>query len=295
VRLPTPPHLTPTQCNLALTRAAHRAHARVLQAQENPGRGGEIRLAFGYPPHVTHRIRILPPEPPVETPEVRIALVIDDLGASMNATTRGILDLGVPLTLAVLPDLSHSDDVFEAAAERQLPTLLHLPMEPEGDEKPGRQPLTLGMEPATMEALIGRYQEKYPGFFGINNHMGSRATADAATMRDFAAVLSRRQLFFLDSVTTPRSVAFESARSQGVPCLRNDLFLDAETESAETVAERLQDLVGLARQRGHAVGIAHPQPYSLQALRALIPRLRAEGVQFVTLQELRRAVSAAAS
>ncbi len=283
-----PAHLTPTLCNLWITRAARAAGAQVLAAQELHARRGEVVIALGFAARPTHRIVVRPaPPPPPAGKTVRIALVIDDLGHNLNATTRGILDLGVPMTLAVLPDLSRSDDAFRAAAKRGLPALLHLPMEPEGDENAGRHPITLGMETSAMEALVEKYQHKYPGFVGVNNHMGSRVTADPATMKAFATVLSRRGLFFLDSVTTPRSVAYRAARAEGVWSVRNDLFLDTETESVETVATRLEQLGAIARRRGLAVGIAHPRPYTLEALKALIPRLQAEGIRFVTLEELR--------
>ena len=291
----SPAHLTPTLCNLWVTRTAAAAGADVLGAEEVHARGGEVVIALGFGRHLTHRIRVRPAPPPPERPVARIALVIDDLGHNMNDTVDGILGLGVPLTLAVLPNLSHSHDAFRAAAAAQLPTLLHLPMEPEGDENAGRNPIAVGMDEAAIDALLDKYQRKYPGFTGINNHMGSRATADAPTMRALAAVLERRGLFFLDSVTTPRSVAHGAARARGVWSLRNDLFLDTETEAMETVAARLEQLAAVARKRGLAVGIAHPRPYTLAALQALLPRLQAEGFRFVTLEELRGAPKPAAS
>lgn len=284
----TPPHLTPTRCNLWIVRAARQTGASVLRAEESHSRGGEIRIALGFGGRVTHRIVVRPPVPPPERDPARIALIIDDLGYVENTVTREIAALGVPLTLAVLPDLSHSNDTFRAAAEYNLPALLHLPMEPTGDADAGKNPLTTGMDEKDIDALVEKYQRKYPTFVGINNHMGSKATADLATMKAFAAVLERRGLFFLDSVTTPHSVAYRAARAQGVWCLRNDLFLDNETESAEAVASKLEQLVHLARRHGLAVGIAHPRPYTLQALRALVPRLQAEGIRFVTLEELHR-------
>lgn len=282
-----PAHLTPTQCNLWLTQSAIAAGAEVLAAEELHTQGGEVSIALGFAARITHRLRVRPASRTPERPVARIALVIDDLGHNLNDIAEGILDLGVPLTLAVLPDLPHSDDVFAAAEKRGLPALLHLPMEPEGHENAGRHPLRVGMEEGAIDALLEKYQRKYPGFVGINNHMGSRATADAATMGALSAVLARRGLLFLDSATTARSVALRAARAQGVWSLRNDLFLDTDTKSATTVSARLERLAALARQRGVAVGIAHPRPYTLEALRALVPRLQAEGIRFVTLEELR--------
>ncbi len=284
----TPPHLTPTRCNLWIYRAAPQVGAIVLRSEESHQRGGEIRVALGFGGRATHRVVVRPPAPPPEGAPALLALIIDDLGYSEDTVTHDLIALGVPLTLAVLPDLSHSDDTFRLAAEYRLPTLLHLPMEPEGGADAGRNPITTGMDEKGIEAVVEKYQRKYPTFVGINNHMGSKATADLPTMRALAAVLKRRGLFFLDSVTTPRSVAYRAARAQGVWCMRNDLFLDNDTESAEEVANKLEQLARVARQQGLAVGIAHPRPYTLQALRALVPRLQAEGIRFITLEELRR-------
>jgi polysaccharide deacetylase 2 family uncharacterized protein YibQ len=289
-RFQAPPHLTPTQCNLRITRAALAAGALVVRAEENHRRDGEVVLWLGFGPHVTHRVVVQPappkPEPTAE-PAPRIALIIDDLGHNMNATTRAVFDLGIPLTVAVLPDLPNSEAAFRLAAERGVPALLHLPMEPEGKLNPGRQPVTVGMGEAEIDALLERHQTRYPTFIGVNNHMGSSATADHSTMRALASVLKRRDLFFIDSQTTPNSVGYETAREGGLWTIRNDLFLDADTRSAETVAVHLMELCDAARKNGLAVGIAHPRPYTLQALRALLPRLQAEGFEFVTLVVLR--------
>lgn len=288
-RFRAPPHLTPTQCNVQVARAAHAVGAQVVRAEENHRRNGEIVVWLGFGPHVTHRVVVRPPAPkpePKSEPAPRIALIIDDLGHNMNATTRGMFELGVPLTVAVLPDLQNSDTAFRFAAERGIPALLHLPMEPEGELDPGRHPVTVGMNEAQIEALLERHSSRYPTFIGVNNHMGSRATADRRTMRALVSVLGRRGLFFVDSQTTPHSVGYETARTQDVWSIRNDRFLDNDTRSAETVAAHLMELCEIARARGLAVGIAHPRPYTLQALQALVPRLQAEGFEFVTIEQL---------
>jgi polysaccharide deacetylase 2 family uncharacterized protein YibQ len=285
-----PPHLTPTQCNLRIARTAHAAGAQVVRAEENHRRNGEVVVWLGVGPHITHRVvvRASAPRPePSSKPAPRIALIIDDLGHNMNATTRGVFDLGVPLTVAVLPDLQNSEAAFRFAAERGVPALLHLPMEPERDVDPGRHPVTVGMGAAQIEALVERHRSRYPTFIGVNNHMGSRATADRSTMRALVSVLKRRGLFFVDSQTTPNSVGYETSRAGGVWTIRNDRFLDNDTRSAETVAAHLMELCDIAREHGLAVAIAHPRPYTLQALQAILPRLQAEGFEFVTVEELR--------
>jgi polysaccharide deacetylase 2 family uncharacterized protein YibQ len=291
-RFSAPPHLTPTQCQIEIRRAAHGVYADVVRAERRHERGGELLLWLGFGSRLTHCVIVRPPhaQPPTAAAPKRgprIALIIDDLGHNMNRTTRGFLDLGVPITVAVLPDLAKSRAAFDAARERGIPVLLHLPMQPDGDEDPGKRPITVGMSADEIDALIARHVERYQPFVGVNNHMGSRATADEATMRGLMQALRRRDLVFVDSQTTDRSLGAKTSRAAGVWCLRNDLFLDDRAEPMEQVVANLERLARLARKRGLAVGIAHPHRDTLRALRETIPRLQAEGLEFIHLDMLR--------
>jgi len=150
------------------------------------------------------------------------------------------------------------------------------------------------MSAGEIDAIIGKARERYPSFVGVNNHMGSLATADLGTMRALAQALKRRDLVFVDSQTTPQSVGLRACREAGVWIVRNDLFLDDGGGTTEKVADNLLRLAGMARRRGLAVGIGHPHPGTLAALQAMLPRLRAEGIELVTIDELRPGVRVAA-
>jgi polysaccharide deacetylase 2 family uncharacterized protein YibQ len=166
--------------------------------------------------------------------------------------------------------------------------LLHLPMEPEGypEVDPGPKAVMTGMTEETIAALVDASLASLPGVSGVNNHMGSRATADRATMRLLMQVLAHRELLFLDSLTTPHSVAYDEARRAGLASLRSRLFLDEAHPDAATVRANLHKLERAARAGGFAIGIGHPHPETLEALRSELPRLRAAGVRLVTVSEL---------
>jgi uncharacterized protein len=287
----SPAHLTPTLVQMELRRAVAAVHGEVIRAEQVHEKGEALVLTLGVGSTVTHRIVIKPPPPPPMTAQgprrPRIALIIDDLGNNMNGTTRGILGLEVPFTVAVLPELRKSGAVLDVARKRGLPALLHLPMQPAGDENPGKHPVTVDMPPEKIDALIGKHAGEYKTIFGVNNHMGSRATADVPTMRALMTALRKRELLFVDSQTTPRSVGRQMAREAGVWCIANDLFLDDKEEGVEQVEANLQRLATLARRRGLAVGIGHPHPETLAALRTMLPRLQAHGIEFVTIESLR--------
>ena len=171
---------------------------------------------------------------------------------------------------------------------RRREVFLHLPMEPRGypEVNPGPDPVTVGMNESQIAALVDRALTALPTVRGVNNHMGSRATTDRATMRSLMAVLAERGLYFVDSMTVAESVGYREAVRAGLAAERNRIFLDANHGDAAEVRSNLGQLIGAARSGGFAVGIGHPHAETLQVLRAEIPRLIAAGVRFVTVSEL---------
>jgi uncharacterized protein len=232
----------------------------------------------------------------------RVALVIDDLGQRVTGPDAALLALPVPLTLAVLPGRPHSRAVAALAAGRpgsdgqsQRDLFLHLPMEPQGYPgiDPGPGALLVGQAPAEVAARLEQGLASVPGAIGVNNHMGSAATADTLLMEALMSELASRGLRFLDSLTTPHSVAWQAARRAGVPCARNRLFLDVDHTDEDAVSARLAELVAVARRSGQAIGIAHPHPATAAVLTREIPLYVEDGVRFVTVSELMTAVSPA--
>lgn len=109
---------------------------------------------------------------------------------------------------------------------------------------------------------------------GINNHMGSRFTRDGRAMGDFMTLVRGSGLFFVDSLTSPASVGYSLAREMGVKTGRRQVFLDNVREEAQITAQ-LHQLLAIAERQGGAIGIGHPYPQTLAALRAASPEIRA--------------------
>jgi polysaccharide deacetylase 2 family uncharacterized protein YibQ len=151
---------------------------------------------------------------------------------------------------------------------------------------PGDAAIHVDMEPAAVRALAVRFLDGLPGVAGVNNHMGSLATQSRELMLPLLELLSERGLYFLDSYTTPRSVAYKVAAELGLPSARNDLFLDVDTEDAQLVEERLWKLIQRARRKGHAIGIGHVNTATATALERVVPRLDPADVALVHLDEL---------
>lgn len=227
--------------------------------------------------------------PPVrsERSRPRIALVIDDLGRSV-ADVETLLALDLSLTYSVLPFEPETAAVVKLVRARRAELLCHLPM---ASAVMG-EPLQPGaLRPEMSDAELGRATaaalDQVWGAVGVNNHQGSLLTADRRAMAVVMAVLRQRGLYFLDSRTTAQSVAFAAARAAGIPAAERQVFLD-DDPAPEAIRAALDRLVELAHERGTAIGIGHPRPSTIAALREAPPVLRAAGVELVPLGALLR-------
>ena len=204
-----------------------------------------------------------------------IAIVIDDLGMNRSGTAA-LNHLPAPLTLAFLPYAPKLDEQTRAGRAAGHELLVHVPMEPTGGEWPGPNALTSQLGPTELTSRLRAHLRSFRGFVGINNHMGSRITADSERMDLVMAELRKHDLLFLDSRTSPGSVAAREARRWHVPYAEWDVFLDNEIELT-AVLRQLKVVEGLARRRGYAVAIGHPHDVTIEALRRWLPNLHARG------------------
>jgi hypothetical protein len=214
----------------------------------------------------------------------RLAIVIDDVGLDLAAARRVIaLDAGV--SIAVLPYAEAAATVSSEASIAGHDVLLHMPMEPVGLADPGPNALRLGMSDRDLEARVRWAMSRVPDAVGLNNHMGSRFTADPRAMRVALSAISDRQPLFLDSLTTGESRGQAVAAGLGLNALQRDIFLDHVQTPAEVTA-RLDEAEALARSRGWAIAIGHPHETTLDVLEAWIADARERGVEFVTVTTL---------
>lgn len=214
----------------------------------------------------------------------QLALIVDDCGQWLQ-TERGFLALNVPLTLSVLPHVRYSELISQEAAQAGKGVMLHLPMETLSGKYPGRGNITTEMSDAQIVAQVQDDLSQVPLASGVNNHEGSRASANARVMHDVIGVLAGRNLFFIDSRTNAASVGETTAREMGVPTARRNVFLDNRADVAYSEAQLLE-AASIARQTGSAIAIGHPRPTTLAALQALLPQLEASGIRFVLAQQL---------
>lgn len=218
-----------------------------------------------------------------ERPE--LAIVIDDLGLDWRRF-RNVMAIDAPLTLSFLPYGRDAQAMLDVAAEAH-ETLLHLPMQPYGDLDAGPDQVTPGRD-ARVRQQTSTNLAKLVGYDGVNNHMGSRVTADRRAMRAVLRTLSNQDLFFLDSRTTTRSVSADVAQLVGASVVEATLFIDGDAGRGgeREVLRQLRLAVRIAERDGHAIVIGHPYPTTIAAVRRWLETEDAQSVRLVTVGDL---------
>ncbi len=217
----------------------------------------------------------------------KVCLIIDDGGYQEGKALSSLYGFKVPATLSLIPGLEYSEALAREAPEHGVEVMCHLPMA--GHEKVRardyRQFLKEGIKGPEAARLVREALDSLPGCKGLNNHMGSRATVDLKLMEAVCRVLKERNLYFVDSRTSDKSVAWKAAKKTKVLFSVRDVFLDNK-EEPRAIQLQLNALVQRARKRGWAVGIGHFKALTLKTLEKAVHRLERQGVQFVYASEI---------
>jgi uncharacterized protein len=219
-----------------------------------------------------------------QTSRPKITFVIDDVG-NHNRCDAQIKALGNKITYAILPLLPYSRHYGNLSQRTGAEVILHLPLDTMQDKIPGRGLIVDTMSREDIMDMLSRDLDSVPHHVGVNNHMGSRGTANREMMTIIFTELKRRGLFFLDSYTTPESVVASVGREIGLPVLTRGVFLDNE-DSKPAIRAQINELRNVARQKGNAIAIGHYRANTLEVLAAEIPRFEKEGFQIITLKEM---------
>ena len=196
-----------------------------------------------------------------------IGLILDDAGFDMPALRR-ILDLSIPVAVAVLPGAPYARQAATLAHERDQVVMLHLPMEPlvpKYREKMTDTFLRTDMSEGMLRQQFLRDLEKVPFAEGVNNHMGSLLTTERSAMSQVMQICREKGLFFVDSKTNRRSVASETAESMDVAWAERHYFLDHNLDEA-AMARVWERARACARSGQSCIVIAHPYPETVAFL-----------------------------
>jgi hypothetical protein len=255
-----------------------------------------LRVTVAVDRRITHQLLFHLATPPSAPPEkrtaaaapYRIALVIDDLGENYQAY-KELESLQVPITYAILPFQTHSVKIADAIhATACGEVILHLPLQPWNSEHHSINHGTLRTD-MPREELLAQLEKNInavPHLAGVSNHMGSKFTEDRGKMGLLLEALKEKELYFLDSRTSKKTVGHGMAREMQLKTARRDLFLDS-THDQQFVEKQLQKILPLVqRSGGRLVVIGHPHQYTISALKHYLPVLKEQGVAIVPLSEL---------
>ncbi|MEE4271469.1 MAG: divergent polysaccharide deacetylase family protein [Thermoanaerobaculales bacterium] len=214
----------------------------------------------------------------------RLAILLDDAGQRMDLVERAS-ELPPQVGIAILPFLPYSAETAVALHGADHEIWLHLPMEAVGGEDPGPGALTTEMSDDELHDAVFMAINNVPHVVGVNNHMGSKATADLRMMTWVMQDLASMGLAFLDSRTTVATVAEEAARAQGVATGRRHVFLDNE-RTAEAVEAQLEEAIYRSKMDGEIIAIGHLNEVTIGVLARELSGLASRGVTLVRPTEL---------
>ncbi len=209
-----------------------------------------------------------------------IVLILDDVGFD-HQPLEAAMSIDPNVNFAVLPNGKRSSELAAVLHDRGFELLCHLPMEPEGFPRisPGDGAVLTSMSDGQIAQTTRANVEAIPFALGVNNHMGSRATADRRVMTDVLGALPKG-MYFIDSRTTGSSLASSIAHTMRVKTASRNVFLD-DVQDATAIRRQLDELVQTAASHGFAIGIGHMYASTVEVLAEEAPKLRASGFRFV--------------
>ncbi|MCD6184856.1 MAG: divergent polysaccharide deacetylase family protein [Deltaproteobacteria bacterium] len=228
-----------------------------------------------FPAHkdLNHKPVSLPvPKKPDKTPQV--AIIIDDIGYDRKIANK-FIKLDVNLTFSVLPHSPFAKQIVDSARKNGIEIMLHLPMEPIEYPRvnPGPGALLTSMSPDQLIKTLNDDLNFIPSIKGVNNHMGSKMTAESDRMNQIFSILKKRGLFFIDSRTTAETTCRSSARLLKIPFAERNIFID-HIQTPDFIRKQIKRLLNAAIQQGEVVGIAHPYTLTYKIFSEMLPDIK---------------------
>jgi len=215
-----------------------------------------------------------------------IGLIIDDFGYRNDHVSNGFLNLSGKLTYAIIPGHEYSQLFSKKAYDAGYEIIVHMPMENIGKTYGEEEYALMSyFQDDEIKDRINSAFDQLPESIGLNNHQGSRGTADSRVMTLLAGVIKEKKKFFIDSRTTSNSLAETTMRKYNVATNKRDIFLDNELDE-EKINAQLLKLAELSEEKGIAIGIGHVKPQTLSVLKREIPVLQKKGFRFEFVSRL---------
>lgn len=232
---------------------------------------------------------VRPTPPAASNVVVKMAILLDDGGSNINLVKR-FVQLPFPVGIAVLPHLQYSAETAKLAYSYGKVVFLHFPMEPKSypSTDPGEGAALVSMPELLIDG-VAKYNFESLGVpvHGFNNHMGSAFTEDKVKMAQTMAIASKYTNIFVDSRTTPNSVAYDACVSAGLKCASNKRFIDNDND-VNAIIEKIYEGAELAKKNGEVLLIGHVRKNTLDALEIALPLLEERKITIVPITSVAR-------
>ena len=215
----------------------------------------------------------------------KAAFIIDDLGYETEVAKK-MMELEFPVALSILPFLQYSEFTAEEGEKNNKEIMLHLPMEANNNgTDPGPGAIKSDMSEEEIRQAVRDCIFNFPYIIGVNNHMGSKITEDREIMEIVLEEIKKYNLFFIDSVTTKDSIAYEVAREMEIKSAVRSVFLDNENDM-DYIKGQMLEVQETALREGEAIAIGHSRINTFYVLKRMVPELIKAGIEIVPVSEL---------
>ena len=218
----------------------------------------------------------------------QLVFVFDD-GGQNTEHLKKFLSLPFPITVAVLPQITHSKESAEMVRKSGNELILHQPMQAlNAKVNPGPGAITPEMTEDEIMSILFRNINELGQIAGMNNHEGSAITADAEKMSIILKAASENGIYFLDSRTNSETKVPYVAQELGYSYYERNIFLDNTKKRADILAEINKGL-GIANKNGVAIMIGHIWSADVltDLLNEIYPELKQKGYTFATVSNSR--------
>jgi polysaccharide deacetylase 2 family uncharacterized protein YibQ len=225
-------------------------------------------------------------DPSIVIARARAAIIVDDFGYNYNSVAQEFILFPQPVTLSILPGLTESEHIAQMAVQAGKQYLIHMPMEPLNEQYSKDDYILLAdYDGATIRSRIRKAFAVFPAAAGMNNHQGSKFTSMAIPIEIALDEIKKHDKLFIDSRTSPASLAYQTARRLGLRAGENNLFIDARDDD-EFISQQIHLVIKTALQRGKVIAIGHVRFKTLNGLSRALDDFRQNGVEMVYVSEL---------
>ncbi len=220
-----------------------------------------------------------------------MAIVIDDFGNN-GAGTEEMMNLDIPLTAAIMPFGESASMDARLAKEKGKEVIIHMPMEPEVGRESwlGKTPILATLSNEEVEKRTRNAMDILKEATGMNNHMGSRVMQNERIVNIILDLLKEKNMFFLDSKTTQKSVAEKLAKDKSIDFYERDIFLD-HISTQSNVEKQMEEAIKVSKTKGYVIVIGHVGAQggkiTVKGINNKISRVKSENIELVTLSQLR--------